>query len=549
MSFFRSSLLITTACLFLAKPIMLHSVVSLKVLHVVGDSDSPSPADSLIQARLSAAGLIARLADDDTVLTADADSVSLVILEESCSSSKIEFKFKSIPVPVVNMEPFSWDIACFIDTTEADPFGLTPGNPEHIIEMSDVSHFSTGLTRGQKIKFYTGSDTTRDKLNWGRPTGDAFTIAVIPENRLSVIFGYDKGAKMAGGFRAPEKRIAYFLQNEVADSLTDTAWQLFYSVLNWCLEDSRISDQGNCAFVSKNIPWEFQLGDLILWQRLLNQQFNVHVVQQNDFFATDYSDTDFLVISESADYGRVPDQYHFGLPTLNCEYTAYHMTMPWITKSLSEATSLLTDSLCVEKEEHPITMDFSGTLAVSGQESYFSRVNEPGGDVHILCTHRPESSAGAALFVYEKGAALLEGKKMAARFVAMPVQAETPQWANSVLWKLWDRSLDWMLEPDTISVVPTIRMAESIPELTLFANYPNPFNASTVISYYLPAGMDIELTVCDMTGRHLVTLVNAPQKAGKHSLIFDGQNLSSGLYLIRFQTVEFQQTRRMLLLK
>jgi len=86
-------------------------------------------------------------------------------------------------------------------------------------------------------------------------------------------------------------------------------------------------------------------------------------------------------------------------------------------------------------------------------------------------------------------------------------------------------------------------------DFALQQNYPNPFNPSTVIVYELPTVSDVVLTVYDMLGREIATLVRQRQAAGRYRATFNAQNLSSGVYLYRLQAGSFVQTKKMMLLK
>lgn len=89
-----------------------------------------------------------------------------------------------------------------------------------------------------------------------------------------------------------------------------------------------------------------------------------------------------------------------------------------------------------------------------------------------------------------------------------------------------------------------------LPDLyKLEQNYPNPFNPVTQIRFQLPAASDVRLDLYDMTGRHVATLVNGRVSAGSHSVSFDSSNLSSGVYIYRLQAGEFQQARRLTVIK
>ena len=83
----------------------------------------------------------------------------------------------------------------------------------------------------------------------------------------------------------------------------------------------------------------------------------------------------------------------------------------------------------------------------------------------------------------------------------------------------------------------------------LFNNYPNPFNPATTISYTVPEDGHIRLEIFDLTGRSLDTLVDRYQNAGAYQVEFDATSLPSGIYIYRLETANFQQTRKMTVLK
>lgn len=84
---------------------------------------------------------------------------------------------------------------------------------------------------------------------------------------------------------------------------------------------------------------------------------------------------------------------------------------------------------------------------------------------------------------------------------------------------------------------------------TLAENYPNPFNASTIIHYGLPVTSNVTIEIYDILGRRVKTLVNEEQQAGYHQVTWDASELSSGLYFYRIQAGDYAETKKMLLLK
>lgn len=80
-------------------------------------------------------------------------------------------------------------------------------------------------------------------------------------------------------------------------------------------------------------------------------------------------------------------------------------------------------------------------------------------------------------------------------------------------------------------------------------NYPNPFNPVTQINFYIPEKEQVTLTVYDMVGKQVTTLVNSALNAGQHSVQFNAGNLASGLYFYQLKAGRFSETKKMLLVK
>ncbi len=80
-------------------------------------------------------------------------------------------------------------------------------------------------------------------------------------------------------------------------------------------------------------------------------------------------------------------------------------------------------------------------------------------------------------------------------------------------------------------------------------NYPNPFNPMTVIRYYVPGDMRVRLTVYDILGQEVATLVDQEHMPGAYVVDFDGSRLSSGVYFYRINSRNFSETRKFVLVK
>lgn len=104
---------------------------------------------------------------------------------------------------------------------------------------------------------------------------------------------------------------------------------------------------------------------------------------------------------------------------------------------------------------------------------------------------------------------------------------------------------DWILkdivEPGSDARVPTT--------FALLHNSPNPFNEQTTITYRLPTRSFVRLTVYNMLGERVETLVERVEEPGTWSAVFHGGSLASGIYLCRLTAGEFSATRKLVLLR
>jgi len=87
-------------------------------------------------------------------------------------------------------------------------------------------------------------------------------------------------------------------------------------------------------------------------------------------------------------------------------------------------------------------------------------------------------------------------------------------------------------------------------EFTLAQNYPNPFNPATSINFTLAKNAQVKLTVYNVSGQQVATLVNTRLNAGSHDITWDASNLSSGVYFYTMEVAnQYKVTRKMMLVK
>jgi len=115
---------------------------------------------------------------------------------------------------------------------------------------------------------------------------------------------------------------------------------------------------------------------------------------------------------------------------------------------------------------------------------------------------------------------------------------EGGQWVNDYKYiSIWEQ----------ITTIPEQNINANI--FRLSQNYPNPFNPSTTIEYDLPNSSDVKIEVYNIAGQKVQTLLNTKMSAGSHRVEFNAQNLSSGIYYYRIEAGEFQDVKKMILLR
>ena len=92
-------------------------------------------------------------------------------------------------------------------------------------------------------------------------------------------------------------------------------------------------------------------------------------------------------------------------------------------------------------------------------------------------------------------------------------------------------------------------MVDAPTRYELYQNYPNPFNPSTTIEYDLPSDGLIRISIYNILGQEVKTLVNEVKEAGHQTAVLNGTDLPSGVYFYRLQAGSFSEVRKMMLVR
>jgi hypothetical protein len=173
------------------------------------------------------------------------------------------------------------------------------------------------------------------------------------------------------------------------------------------------------------------------------------------------------------------------------------------------------------------------------------------GTVSFLTQFSPSPPSGSFGVTYPLGSTLnsFPGSRKS-RITANNV---TPGTYNAVLTAKGSNGTPVHQRFVTLYVRPTVTGNSNITEIVnkyeLYQNYPNPFNPTTRIEYNLMKESDVKITVYNSMGKVLTEMRRGKQAPGKQFVIFEANNLASGVYYYKLQTRDFTDTKKMLLIK
>jgi len=136
------------------------------------------------------------------------------------------------------------------------------------------------------------------------------------------------------------------------------------------------------------------------------------------------------------------------------------------------------------------------------------------------------------------------------RYVAYCGDRETSTICDSAWFDLNIAGLRMPWGSESWSLQGQWETAPEVPaEYSLLCNYPNPFNASTDISFDLPSAGHLTLVIYNMLGQEVATLADSWMDAGSHKIVWEASSASSGIYFCKMRAGDFVAVRKMSLLK
>lgn len=169
--------------------------------------------------------------------------------------------------------------------------------------------------------------------------------------------------------------------------------------------------------------------------------------------------------------------------------------------------------------------------------------------------HKPDLSAGTGVvanLIFEKS------DPSVSQISVEPVKLTNPNHQLLFVYHNVDNTgkiLGQRREEPTFESAGSLVSGAGLPQsYGLSQNYPNPFNPTTEIAFALPKASQVELTVFNVLGQEVKTLVSGQMEAGSHTVVWDGtnaagQSVASGIYFYRISADQFSAIKKMLMLK
>ena len=166
-------------------------------------------------------------------------------------------------------------------------------------------------------------------------------------------------------------------------------------------------------------------------------------------------------------------------------------------------------------------------------------------DTTMICRYRPVG-VGDTVAV-ESWVDSQEGPYLQSKFTFKKGIGLTRNSYNSGTADVFGQNEHFLLNATITTVLP--QAAPSHPTcISLFQNFPNPFNPTTTVEYFLPQRTQVALKIYDVLGREVAQLANGIQAEGDHKAYWYAANRPTGVYFARLQSGTKAITRKMLLI-
>ena len=376
------------------------------------------------------------------------------------------------------------------------------------------------------------------------------TIPTRPSNRAAAIASNEweyAGTVTAGTFAFTDTGLDIFGYNPFAANGDDRG-VYYYEVF---AVDSALN--GSAAAPANDRATNYWLGDVSPMDGLVD---NFDMTVLGAAFATEDGD---LAYNNAVDVGRTDDWSGKGIPLTDSLIDfedlmvfALNYSVVGPAKSGVEISEMISLAW-TQREDGRWALHLVGG---SGLQGVHVRANLPAGTIGTVEAGELLSSLGETTFLINAGSSLDVNLAVMGRNVAFTGSGELFVVNSTADIKAADLSIE-LRATDNSSLEYTLDKlsgANTPMVFNLAANYPNPFNPMTKISFTLPATQAVKLAVYSLDGRRVATLLNETRGPGQHDVVWMGRDdaghtVSSGTYFYRLDAGEYSQVRKMTLMK
>ncbi|TNE74499.1 T9SS type A sorting domain-containing protein [bacterium] len=434
-------------------------------------------------------------------------------------------------------------IATGADVTNGTANVLTYNGSDFV----DATDLTSTLSAGQGFAAYIFSDDDFD----GNAEGFPKTISVT-------------GTENAG-------TVSVTLHNDAQDTAWTLAGNPYASTVDW--DDIALSSSGLTGVVyvyDHSIPgyisWNGSTGDLTDGLIAPFQGFFVQINSDTPSLdiptsakstgATLYKSVVKPSIKLSAEMGALKNNTYFSFNENASEgldnFDALKLNPLDFKNYLSLSTVSANQALSINNLPLELSQRLSVPVQVSAFEAGSSAWKSLGGEVMLSWSNMETLPAGWVVELVDEltGTRVDMKNQSSYTFMLEAVASKAIAYDRTLAPKSAAVESNSRFKIEFGPITTSVKELNSVPtEIKLLQNYPNPFNPTTQISFELPQAMNVKLSVYDMLGREVATLINGSAKAGLNTASWNALEVSSGLYIYRLQAGNMSFTKTMTLIK
>ncbi len=184
----------------------------------------------------------------------------------------------------------------------------------------------------------------------------------------------------------------------------------------------------------------------------------------------------------------------------------------------------------------------NGVVTISTVEKAVS-YGAPTGDVELIAVDTGDASH-VLIFGYDESAEMFSGSAPARR-VGTFLLNDVADALTEEGWALFKASVKWAMNYVEVSATDDMKMREFV----LYDIYPNPFDKTASIEFYIPVPTQVQLSICNALGETVAVLLNEIKPSGNYTLSFNASELSDGIYFCKMVSGSHTIVKQMLLIR